>query len=240
MKRLLILFLALVMLLGILAGCQKATKTQAETVPPTTETTAPAEASTTPTETSTTNGEPVENTLHVTPSQFTGALLDFHNSSNLFDCQGYYIRPLPSNLSHVDNDIALIMCNSMLHSMQYAPCTLEDFQQAGVNFAYLLVHMSDSEVLDTLKEISYECFTIAKAAYSMDHIYPWILVGMVCPDILPEFFSGQFSETPDPLVIEEVQEWIPDILYLQESTELVEAIRKNPWFELEYLPAEEG
>ena len=240
MKRLLSLVLALVMLLGILAGCGVATKTQTGTVQSTAETTVPAaphheEGVLTP-------GD-LANHIPVTHEEFfiNGVLLYLPKTTNLFDCGGEKIRPFPSKLDYLNGEVAISLCVSMVNTIQSDnTCTVEDYQQAGVNFAYLLVQMQENEYINSMVRVAAECFGSAKTAYPMDQLYPWVLVGLSCPEILLEYFSGNFSDTPDMSNIAMVQSWIPDLLYLEGSDELEKAIDQNPWFELEYLPAEEG
>lgn len=228
MKRLLILFLALVMLLGILAGCRVTPSSQNETVPPTTQTTAPAEDSTP----SQANLDRIitPSNIQVDPAQ-----------DKIVDFGGSFIPPVWKDLSKLTDENLYDLAYHYKFIVQwYYPCNKEDAMQCGSNFAHILFEARDREVYEKVLLKAEETFDLLKDFYDMDSIYSWVLVGLFNPDILVDFFSGEFDEEPNPIVIDQIQKWIPDILCLHHTPELVDAIDQNPLFKLEYLPTEEG
>lgn len=217
MKKLIALSLALVLVLGICA-CGAAPDDlpnqppQSEPATTATETTAPEEFS------------------------INEALLDL-SMSKLYDCGGKKVRPFPSDLDGTSNETAILMCHAMATVLlnENEQCCIEDFQQAGVNLAWMMLHMRDSACINSLRRIAEEVFNYAKTIYTMDQLYPWALVGLHCPKILLEYFSSDFGDSPDAATIEILQRWIPNILHLHGSDELEKAIDENPWFFVEHL-----
>lgn len=217
MKRIICFVLAALMLAGSLAGCHAENNHQNETVATTTETTAPAEDFT-----------------HISPEDIfiCHTLLDMEQMQ-VFDFGGSFITPVSISLSEEGRYEWCRLEKLILHL--YYPCNEEDALQCGANFAYLLSKSRESENFDAICEIARDTFDILQGFYEMDELYTWVLVGLSCPEILPEYFSGNFSVAPDEEAINQVQEWIPHILEIQHSPALVTAIEQNPLFELEYL-----
>lgn len=224
MKRLLSLVLALVMLLGILAGCAVANTPLSETVQPATETTAPTEASTP--------------SLSNFDGIFPPSMLFTSEEDTIFDFSGSFITPLPQDISMLsDENLSELAYHHKFVVQFYYPCNEKDAAQCGANFAHLLLEAKDRKVYEKVLMRATETFDLLKGFYDMDTLYSWVLVGLFNPDILVDFFSGEFDETPNPKVIEQVQDWIPDILDIHDSPELRTAIEENTWF---HLPSEEG
>lgn len=220
MKRFLSLVLAMVMMLIILVGCGASTTPPNETV----QATAPAESPT--------------HSLSDLDRIVTPSILFASEEETIFDFGGSFITPLPQDISMLsDENLSELAYHHKFVVQLYYPCNKEDAVQCGANFAHLLLEAKDRKVYEKVLMRATETFDLLKGFYDMDTLYSWVLVGLFNHDLLVDFFSGEFDEAPNPKVIEQVQDWIPDILDIHDSPELRTAIGENAWF---YLPPEEG